>query len=161
MKSDMSNAQVPDLGASTSGGTGNGIGNRRNRRGGRGNKLRNSYTSSNYEGSEPSLKGHAYYLQDEKTNDQLFVKTTKEVVSWVGREYSTYTELCKAVETLILVDPVQPTNPAVEARYEGVYYVIKGVQTLQTTSCSNCHRTMYPGVGGPIEIKFPIGQHPA
>jgi hypothetical protein len=40
------------------------------------------------------------------------VKTTKEVISWVGREYTTFTgELCKAVETLTLANPGKPTNP--------------------------------------------------
>ena len=107
MTSDMNSVQVPELNVSA----GIGTGGRRNRRGGRGGQSRQSVPTCLYEGSEPSLKGYVYDLQNEKNSDQ-FVKTTKEVISWVGREYTTYTgELCKAVETLTLVDPAQPTNP--------------------------------------------------
>ena len=70
---------------------------------------RSSYTK--FDGREPTLKGHVYDLSTEKNNEQ-YVKTTKEVMNWVGREYTKHTgELVQAVSTLQLAAPVAPANP--------------------------------------------------
>ena len=99
-----------------------GRGNRRWRRGGgrgggrgHGSQHDNSQTHSHhtgrFEGREPSLKGHIYDYTTGGRNADLYMRTTKEVVSYVGRTYSKYTaELVNGVENLILVDPSPPAE---------------------------------------------------
>ena len=78
--------------------------NRQNPGGGRGN-------CAAFEGREPTLKGHVYDLSTERNSEQ-YVKTTKEIQNWVGREYTKHTgDFVDAVHTLTLVDPVAPANP--------------------------------------------------
>jgi hypothetical protein len=64
MNSGMNSIQVPEKNVSA----GTSTGGRRNRRGGRGGQSRQSVPMCLYEGSEPSLKGHVYDIQDEKTS---------------------------------------------------------------------------------------------
>jgi hypothetical protein len=60
MNSDMNSVQVPEQNVT-------GTGGRRNRRGRRGGQSRQSVPMCLFEGSEPSLKGYVYGIQDEKT----------------------------------------------------------------------------------------------
>ena len=73
---------------------------RRNNNGGHG-----SQGSKQFEGSEPTLKGHIYDYTRERNPDQ-FIKTTREIRLYAGRTYKKFTqELVKAVETLKLEEP--------------------------------------------------------
>jgi hypothetical protein len=64
-----------------------------------------------FEGREPSLKGFIYDSTGERSPDQ-FIKTTKEVINYVGRTYTKYTaEFTQAVRDLELVVPMPPANP--------------------------------------------------
>jgi hypothetical protein len=45
-------------------------------------------------------------------DSEQYVKTTKEISNWVGREYTKYTEeVCEAVKTLTLTSPTSPQDP--------------------------------------------------
>jgi hypothetical protein len=106
-----------DVTPDQTGSSGAGVGRTRtrNRRGGRGgmNGLHRQYNHQkvSFDGREPTLKGHVYDLLDDKNSEQ-YVKTTKEISNWVGREYTKYTgELCEAVKTLILTSPTSPVDP--------------------------------------------------
>ena len=62
-------------------------------------------------GREPSLKGYIYDFTGERNPDQ-WIKTTKEIQSYVGRVYTKYTdEFTTAVEQLTLVQPTKPNDP--------------------------------------------------
>ena len=64
-----------------------------------------------FEGREPSLKGFIYDATRERNPDQ-FIKTTKEIINYVGRMYTKYTaEFTQAVRDLELDDPTAPENP--------------------------------------------------
>jgi hypothetical protein len=64
-----------------------------------------------FEGREPSLKGYIYDSTGERNPDQ-FIKTTKEIISYVGRTYTKYTgEFTQAVRDLKITDPAAPPNP--------------------------------------------------
>jgi hypothetical protein len=67
--------------------------------------------ATRFEGREPSLKGFIYDYTGERNPDQ-FIKTTKEVVSYVGRQYKKYTsDFTQAVRDLDLVAPTAPAAP--------------------------------------------------
>jgi hypothetical protein len=64
-----------------------------------------------FEGREPSLKGFIYDATGERNPDQ-FIKTTKEIINYVGRTYTKFTsEFINAVMNLELDDPEAPQNP--------------------------------------------------
>jgi hypothetical protein len=89
-------------------------GRRNNRRGNFRNNLagRGYFSSSRFEGREPSMKGHIYDWTGERNPDQ-YIKTTKEVINYVGRTYTRYTgEFMQAVRDLELDDPPEPERPA-------------------------------------------------
>jgi hypothetical protein len=88
-----------------------------NRRGNRRNVNRGHANTTSimgrarFEGREPSMKGHIYDFTGER-NPKQWIKTTKEIVSFVGRTYTKFTsEFTEAVKELKLADPVEPTNP--------------------------------------------------
>ena len=85
----------------------------RDRRGvrlGQSNARRNNRPK--FEGREPTLKGFIYDSTGERSPDQ-YIKTTKEVINYVGRTYTKYTaEFTQAVRDLALDDPTPPVNPA-------------------------------------------------
>ena len=57
------------------------------------------------------MQGFIYDYRGER-NPSQWLKTTKEIVLYVGRNYQKYTtELTKAVEELELMDPVAPARP--------------------------------------------------
>lgn len=67
--------------------------------------------AATFAGREPTLKGHVYDLSNEKNSEQ-FAQTTKEVMNWVGREYTKHTgELVKAVQDLSLTPPPALADP--------------------------------------------------
>jgi hypothetical protein len=73
---------------------GRGRRDRRNNHPGPGSARRNP---TRFEGREPSLKGYIYDSTGERTPDQ-FIKTTKEIINYVGRTYTKYTaEFTQAV----------------------------------------------------------------
>ena len=52
-----------------------------------------------------------YDLTTERNSEQ-YAKTTKEIVNWVGREYTKYTaELVEAVDSLDITMPTEPADP--------------------------------------------------
>ena len=64
-----------------------------------------------FEGREPLLKGFIYDVTREWNPDQ-YIKTTKEIINYVGRTYMKYTaEFTQAVRDLELDDPTAPVNP--------------------------------------------------
>jgi hypothetical protein len=68
-------------------------------------------TQPRFEGREPSLKGYIYNSTGEQNPDQ-YIKTTKEVINYVGRMYTKYmAEFTQAMRDLELVDPAVPANP--------------------------------------------------
>ena len=74
---------------------------RRNNRSGP-NSVRRDVNTTRFEGREPSLKGFIYDYSGERKPDQ-FIKTTKEVVNYVGRTYTKYTaEFTQAVRDWLL-----------------------------------------------------------
>jgi hypothetical protein len=80
-----------------------------------GNRARGS-VNARFEGREPSLKGHIYDWTGERNPDQ-FIKTTKEIINYVGRTYTKYTgEFMEAVRDLVLEDPPQPEEPEDDTR---------------------------------------------
>ena len=87
-------------------------GNRRYNRGRRNNNGgHGSQGPKQFEGSEPTLKGHIYDFTGERNPDQ-FIKTTREIKLYAGRTYKKFTqELVKAVETLELEEPTAPVIP--------------------------------------------------
>lgn len=86
---------------------------RRDRRG-TGRSANNTNTrryQARFEGREPSLKGFIYDSTGERNPDQ-YIKTTKEIISYVGRTYTKYTaEFTQAVRDLKLAEPTAPPNP--------------------------------------------------
>lgn len=101
--------------------TGSSNDNNRNRRGNRRNKSRSNTNSNNYnnnkykdtrfEGREPSLRGYVYDFTGER-NPEQWIKTTKEIVSHIGRTYTKYTsEFTEAVRELTLANPEAPEDP--------------------------------------------------
>jgi hypothetical protein len=64
-----------------------------------------------FEGREPSLEGFIYDSTGERSPDQ-YIKTTKEIINYVGRTYTKYTaEFTQAVHDLKLIDPTPPADP--------------------------------------------------
>ena len=103
---DSGNAPAPDRSES-----GNPQGHGRSRGRGRNGRRPQRPCAPSFQGREPSLKGHVYDLSSQHNSEQC-VKTTKEVMNWVGREYSKNTgEFCEAVQTLDLADPTPPADP--------------------------------------------------
>ena len=94
-------------------GRGNGrTNNNRNAGRGGGGRRSNGNGTPRFEGREPSLKGHVYDFTGDRTPDQ-YIRTTKEIVTYVGRTYTKYTsDFTQAMNTLTLHDPVAPANPA-------------------------------------------------
>ena len=93
----------------------NNNGRNRGRRDHRGNRQNNTGarnpTTTRFEGREPSLKGCIYDSTGERNPDQ-YIKTTKEVINYVGWTYTKYTAVfIQAVRDLELTDPVAPPNP--------------------------------------------------
>ena len=63
------------------------------------------------QGREPSLKGHIYDLPNQQNPDQ-YIKTTKELMSYVSQEYKEYTgDFLQAVKDLTLAMPEEPKRP--------------------------------------------------
>lgn len=57
------------------------------------------------------LKGFIHDYSGERSADQ-YIKTTKEIINYVGRTYTKYTlEFTRAVKELELQMPLQPPNP--------------------------------------------------
>ena len=84
--------------------------NRRNTNGGHTNTT-SIVSRARFEGREPSMRGYIYDFTGER-NPEQWIKTTKEIISYVGRTYTRYTsEFTEAVKELRLTDPVEPTNP--------------------------------------------------
>ena len=93
------------------GGHGFGRGGRRGNQGGRGGPPRRGQQQLHFKGREPMLKGFIYDSTGERNPDQ-FIKTTKEIINYVGRTYTKYTsKFTEAVKDLELIDPVPPANP--------------------------------------------------
>ena len=109
----MSTTSTTAAGGSNNGGSeppttgGRGSGRARGNVGGRGR--RNASNTSNqprFEGREPSLRGYIYDFTGERAPDQ-YIKTTKEVINYVGRTYTKYTsDFTQAMSVLALEDPV-------------------------------------------------------
>ena len=73
--------------------------------------ISNRNHQTKFEGREPSLMGYIYDSTGERNPDQ-YIRTTKEIVNYVGRTYTKFThEFTNAVMTLELDDPVTPPNP--------------------------------------------------
>ena len=71
----------------------------------------NIRSPTKFEGREPSLRGHIYDSTGERNPDQ-YIKTTKEIVNYVGRTYTKFTyEFTNAVIKLELDDPEAPPDP--------------------------------------------------
>ena len=103
---DSGNAPAPDRSES-----GNPQGHGRSRGRGQNGRRPQRPCAPSFQGREPSLKGHVYDLSSQRNSEQC-VKTTKEVMNWVGREHSENTgEFCEAVQTLDLADPTPPADP--------------------------------------------------
>jgi hypothetical protein len=65
-----------------------------------------------FEGREPSLKGFIYDSTGERSPDQYILKTTKEIINYVGRMYTKYTaDFTQAVRDLELTMPEAPVDP--------------------------------------------------
>ena len=63
-----------------------------------------------FEGREASLKGLIYDVTGERNPDQ-FIKTTKEIINYIGRMYMKYTaEFTQTVRDLELADLTAPEN---------------------------------------------------
>ena len=85
--------------------------NRRDRRGSWFSPNSAGRIQTRFEGREPSLKGFIYDSTREQNPDQ-YIKTTKEIINYVGRTYTKYTaEFTQAVRDLELVNPTAPPNP--------------------------------------------------
>ena len=104
---------------SNSGRSGNaGRGRRFNRR----SLARDNYAPSSrrpsirpFEGREPTLQGNIYDSTGERNPDQ-FIKTTKEIINYVGRTFTRYTgEFTQAVRDLHLDNPTKPDDPKTES----------------------------------------------
>jgi hypothetical protein len=68
-------------------------------------------SQTKFEGREPTLKGFIYDSTGERSPDQ-YIKTTKEIINYVGRTYTRYTaEFTQAVQDLELTMPVAPADP--------------------------------------------------
>jgi hypothetical protein len=68
-------------------------------------------TQLRFEGRDPSLKGHIYDATGERNPDQ-YIKTTKEIINYIGRTYTKYmAEFTQAARDLELTDLALPTNP--------------------------------------------------
>ena len=83
----------------------------RNRR--RGNLPNNAQrvTDPRFEGREPTLKVHVYDYTGER-NPEQWIRTTKEIATYVGRTYKKYTaDFTEAIQTLVLTDPNVPDAP--------------------------------------------------
>jgi hypothetical protein len=95
----------------TTNSAGRGRSRRDPRRGSRFSSNSAGRSQTRFEGREPSLKGFIYDSTGERNPDQ-YIKTTKEVINYVGRTYTKYTgEFTQAVRDLELVDPTPPPNP--------------------------------------------------
>jgi hypothetical protein len=116
----MSNETAPANVDSTSAGSNNYEGQRGSHRG-RCNHQRSNFrnlpagrgyfSSSRFEGREPSLKGHIYDWTGECNPDQ-YIKTTKEIINYVGRTYNKYTgDFMQVVRDLDLDNPPAPADP--------------------------------------------------
>ena len=104
-------ATAPPTGGSTTASHGRGKHGRRDRRANRPGPKSAGGTPATFEGREPSLKGFVYDSTGERSPDQ-FIKTTKEIVNYVGRTYTKYTaEFTQAVRDLELADPPAPAAP--------------------------------------------------
>jgi hypothetical protein len=63
-----------------------------------------------FEGREPSLKRFIYDSTEEQSPDQ-YIKTTKEIINYLGPTYTKYTaEFTQAVRDLQLMVPTPPTD---------------------------------------------------
>ena len=109
-----SNPLNPKGQASGNGENQNNGGRRQNRQqqGNQRNRYSNqSNTNASFEEREPLLRGHIFNYTGERTPDQ-YIKTTKEIINYVGRTYTKYTtEFTEAVQNLKLVDPTPPATP--------------------------------------------------
>ena len=66
---------------------------------------------SRFEGREPRLQCHIYDWTGERTPDR-YIRTTREIVNFVGTMYSQYTaEFTAAVYTLVFPDPEELEAP--------------------------------------------------
>ena len=75
-----------------------------------GNSVRQT-NQPKFEGREPSLKGFIYDATGERNPDQ-YIKTTKEIINYVGRTYTKYTaEFTQAMRDLKLGALTAPANP--------------------------------------------------
>ena len=64
-----------------------------------------------FEGREPRLQGHIYDWMGERT-PQRYVRTTREISTYVGIIYTKYTaDFTAAVDSLDIADPVEPPAP--------------------------------------------------
>ena len=64
-----------------------------------------------FEGEEPCLQGHIYDWTGERTPEQ-YIRTTHEISTYIGVTYPKYTvDFTAAVDTLDLIDPVEPPAP--------------------------------------------------
>lgn len=78
---------------------------------GRTTQMQAEYPASRFKGRELSLKGYIFDSTGERNPDQ-FIKTTKEIISYVVRTYTKYTgEFTQAVRDLTLTEPTAPPNP--------------------------------------------------
>ena len=86
--------------------------NRRNNRGRRNNNgFKTCESTSRFEGSEPTLKGHIYDFTSERNPDQ-FIKTTRQIKLYVGRTFTKYPrEFTQAIDELYLEEPQAPIRP--------------------------------------------------
>jgi hypothetical protein len=118
---DTPTASTPRDGTTGRGGRGRGRRDRRNNRpGNRPSSGAAGRSQTKFEGWEPSLKGFIYNSTGERIPDQ-YIKTTKEIINYVGRMYTKYTvEFTQAVRDLELTMPVAP------------------IRTQQTPSPSRC-----------------------
>jgi len=90
----------------------NQAGNRRNNHACRNNNNGlNQLGTNKFEGHKPTLKGFIYDYTRERNPDQ-FMKTTKEIISYVRRTYIKYTtDFMQAVQDLKLEELSEPLPP--------------------------------------------------
>ena len=102
-------------------GSNGGRGGGRDSQGGRGGRQRginrdnrtdDGDRKTQFIGREPAMNGHIFDYTGEWTPEK-YIRTMRELVAHVGLTYKNYTtELKEGLETLALVDPTEPDNPA-------------------------------------------------
>jgi hypothetical protein len=132
------------------GGRGRGRDRRNNRQSNRPRSESARRNQSKFEGRELSLKGFIYDSTGERSPDQQYIKTTKEVINYVSRTYTKYTsQFMQAVRDLELVTPTAPTAPnAADLLAFELWKLDVREHRLKTQEYDNFHAGLYNVVFG-------------